>query len=237
MSQVSPPSVVVPCACKADQPFCPLPESLRMAFDSVKATVAFKKGEAIFRESEPCDAVFLVLQGRVRLSTTSRDGKALLLRFAEPGEMLGVAEAVLGGAPYDCSAVAAEPSVVELVARERFFRFIVSYPEAQLRLTVVLSEQYKAAQRETKFLAFGGTSTSRLSRLLLDWSAADGEIAADGIHIATRLTHTDLAQTIGATRETVTRILSDMHQRGIVERRSNEILIHKANELARLSTY
>ena len=227
-----------PCStCTVQRSFCSLPEDLRAVFDKLKTSAAYAKGEVAFHESDLCHSVFVLCQGSLKLVTASSEGKVLLLRFAVPGDLLGAAEALRGDVPYECTAIAAEPSVLAIVPRDTFLRFIGSYARASLRLVVALSEQYKALQQETKFLAFGETSTARLARLLLDWSARCGNRAVDGARIPSHITHTELAQSIGATRETVTRVLGNLSHRGIVERRPDEIVIHCNNELERLGAY
>jgi CRP/FNR family transcriptional regulator, cyclic AMP receptor protein len=194
--------------CPLHQSFCHFPEELRTAFDGLKTTVAYPKGETIFHEGDRCQSVFAVCEGSVKLITTSTDGRSLLLRFALPGEMLGLAEAVLGPTPYDSSAIAAESSILAVIPRETFLRFIGTYPEACLGLTLALSAQYKVAQREAKFLGRGDLSTVRLAHLLLEWSAQFGVAGEDGPRVPLHVTHGDIAQAIGATRETVTRRLA-----------------------------
>jgi CRP/FNR family transcriptional regulator len=213
--------------------FCDLPEKLRVAFDGLKTTVAYRKGEIVFDEGDRCHSVFAVCEGSVRLVTASSEGRVLLLRFARPGEMLALAEAVLGPGPYGCSAVAAEQSFLAVIPRDTFIRFISSFPEACLALTLALSEQYNSAQREAKFLGLGEASTVRLTRRLLEWSGERGAAAADGGHIPLHVTHGDLAQAIGSTRETVTRILGNLTREHLIERRDDEIVVLRAAELSR----
>jgi CRP/FNR family cyclic AMP-dependent transcriptional regulator len=218
--------------CALQQSFCHFPEELRAVFDSLKTTMAYWKGETIFHEADLCRNVFAVCRGSVKLIATSSEGRVLLLRFAQPGEMLGLAEAVLGEAPYECSAVAAQDSILAVIPRQAFLRFIGSYPAACLGLTVALSEQYKFAQWETKFLGLGDVSTVRLARLLLEWSADHGVAAGNAVHIPLHVTHGDLAQAIGATRETVTRVLGQLSRAGVVERRADAIVVLRPAELA-----
>ena len=104
--------------------------------------------------------------------------------------------------------------------------------DQHLGLTVALSEQYKFAQRETKFLGLGDTSTVRLARLLLEWSAEHGVPGGGAVHIPLHVTHGDLAQAIGSTRETVTRVLGQLSRAGVVERRDNAIFVLHPAELA-----
>lgn len=227
-----------PCsACSVQRSFCSLSDNLRVVFDGLKTSAAYSRGEVVFHEANPCHRVFVVCTGSMKLVTSSSEGKVLLLRFAGPGELLGISEAVLGNSSYQCSAIAAEPSVLAIIPRDTFVRFVTSYPEACLHLTYALSEQYKSAQRETKFLAFGGTSTSRVAHLLLEEASAHGKAVEADIHVPSHVTHSEIAQSIGSTRETVTRILGNLNHSGIIERTANEIVIHNAYELARLDTY
>lgn len=237
---MSPPTIprasAHPCtACPLHRSFCDFPESLRAAFDGLKTTVAYGTEETIFHEGERCHSVFAVCEGSVKLVTASTGGRVLLLRFALPGEMLALAEAVRAPGPYECSAIAAEPSVLAVIARETFMRFISSYPEACLALTVALSEQYKFAQREARFLGMGDPSIVRLARLLREWSGERGTAAGDGVHIPLHLTHADLAHAIGSTRETVTRILGTLTHDRVIARSNDEIVILDPDELARLA--
>jgi len=188
----------------------------------------------VFDEGTRCHSVFAVCEGNVKLVTASTEGRVLLLRVARAGEMLALPEAVADAMPYQCSAIAIEPSILAVIPRETFIRFINSYPQVCVALTVALSEQYRYAQKEEKFLAFGETAMARLARLLLEWSAERGESAADGVHIPLHLTHTDLAQAIGSTRETVTRVLGSLMHEGLVARRADGILILRPEALTRL---
>lgn len=228
-----------PCsACSSQRSFCSLSDELHAVFETLKTSVTYAKGAFAFHEGDRCHSVFVVCAGRMKLVTSSSEGKLLLLRFAGPGTLLGLTEAMLERhPPYQYSAIAAEASALAVVPSDTFVRFVTSYPEACLRLTVALSEQYKIAQRETKFLAFGGSSTSRIAHLLLEQASVHGEVEADGIHIPLHITHAELAQSIGATRETVTRILGELNQSGVIKRTPTAIVIHETEELARLAAY
>jgi CRP/FNR family transcriptional regulator len=219
--------------CPLHRSFCDFPDDLRASLDGLKTTVAYHKNEVIFDEATPCHSVFAVCEGSAKLVTASRKGRVLLLRMVGPGEMLGLAEAVLD-APYESSAIALESSILAVIPRDTFIRFVSSYPEACARLTVALSEQYRFAQREEKFLGFGEVSTVRLAHLLLVWAAEYGEPTPEGVRIPLHMSHTDLAQAIGATRETVTRILGHLCGAGWIERRADGIVILRRDELALL---
>lgn len=223
-----------PCStCSVQSSFCPLPDPVRATFDALKTSASVAAHTTLFEEGEPCDHVVVVCSGRVKLLAGSENGRVLLLRLVEPGEILGAAEAVLH-AGYECSAVALEPSVIALLPRETFVRFMASSTHAACRVNVALSDQYRRAQREERFFAFGDTSMGRLAQLLVEWSAQHGRSFDDGVHIPLQVTHGDLAHAIGATRETVTRLLSELHHTGVVERTRDEIVVHRIDTLRHL---
>ncbi len=222
------------CGCSVHGSFCSLSDELRPVFESLKTSAEYSKGEFAFHEADPCHSVMIVCKGSMKLVTSSSEGRNLLLRFVGPGGLLGDSEAMTALASYQCSAIATEPSVLAVIPRATFVRFVTAYPEAGLRLTYALSEEYKMAQREAKALAFGGNSTSRLAHLLLEQASRHGQVVADGIHIPSQITHLEYAQSIGSTRETVTRILGNLQHDGVIERTEDEIVIHDPAALASL---
>jgi CRP/FNR family transcriptional regulator len=222
--------------CPLHRSFCRYPDELRNVFEGLKTTVAYRTGETVFDEGARAHSVFALCEGRVKLTTASRNGRSLLLRFVQAGEMLALPEIVVGPGSYGCSAIAVEPSLLAVIPRDTFMKFVRSYPETCVAVTVALSEQYELALREAKFYGMGDTSTERLAHLLLEWAGECGTLAADGVHIPLHVTHGDLAQAIGATRETVTRVLGTLTRDDVIERRSDEIVIHHADELSRLSS-
>ena len=221
------------CVVSRPRSFCTLPRDTRSVLDELKASVAYARGEIVFAEGAPSRSIYIVCAGSLKLLNTSSAGKTLLTRFAVPGEMLGIAEAI-GGGTYDCSAVAAEASVVSVIPTETLLRFLHSYPAAALRMTEALAEQYRGVQREARFLAFGGTSTARLARLLLESSADDDDPGVTCIHIPPHVTHAELAESIGSTRETVTRVLSELVRRGLVRRSRDGMVVIDREHLAAL---
>lgn len=219
--------------CTVGRTFCPT-DAIRGVIDRLKTSSLYEAGCTAFHETETCHSVFIVCSGRVKLVTASRGGRTLLLRLAGEGELLAAAEAV-AGVPYACSAIAAEPTVLAAIPRETFIRLVSSYPELARRLTKSLSEEYGFAREETRFLGFGETSSVRLAHLLISWATDDGTERHQPAHIPAFVTHADLAQAIGSTRETVTRILSDFRHRGVIVREDESIVIRDADELSHLA--
>jgi len=221
------------CKIARERSFCSLPRDVRSVLDELKAGVAYARGETVFGEGAPSRSVYIVCSGVLKLLNASDQGKVLLTRFALPGEMLGLAEALIA-APYECSAVAAEASTVSVVPRETLLRFVLSYPAAGLMMTSALAEQYRGVQREARFLAFGGTSAARLARLLLESSSDPDDRSVTCIRIPQHVTHAELAESIGSTRETVTRVLSELARRGLIRRNRDGMVVVDREHLVAL---
>jgi CRP/FNR family transcriptional regulator len=222
------------CAVSRAHSFCSLDAATRAVIDEIKAGVSYERGDTVFVEGTPARSVYIVCSGSLKLLNGSSQGKVLLTRFAMPGEMLGLPEA-WAGERYDCSAVAAEASVVSVIPAQMLQRFVRSYPAAAMRMTEALAEQYRNVNREARFLAFGGTSIERLARLLLEASRPDDDDPEfPCIHIPPHATHVELAESIGSTRETVTRVLSELSRRGLVRRSRSGLTIVDREHLAAL---
>lgn len=208
------------CGIERRRSFCALPRELRAVLDELRAAVSYERGDVVFAEGSPSHSVYIVCSGALKLLTASSSGKVLLTGFAMPGEMLGLPEAI-GGMPYESSGVAADRSTVSVIPREMLLRFIHSYPPAAFMVTSALAEQYRNLQHEMRFLAFGGTSTERVARLFLESSSDPDDREATSVHIPAHVTHVELAESIAATRETVTRVLSGLVRRGLIRRGSD----------------
>ncbi|HVR42135.1 MAG TPA: Crp/Fnr family transcriptional regulator [Thermoanaerobaculia bacterium] len=196
--------------------FCKLSSEGSAALEEMRYSTVYPKGSVLFVEGDVPRGVYIVCRGEAKLSTTSSDGKTLIVRIAEAGEVLGASATILGR-PYELTAETLEPSQVSFVRRDDFLRFVETRPEASLNTARVLSEKYQSAQREIRSLGLSRTTAERLARLILDWCDASGTETPRGTRIRVLLTHEDIAQRIGTTRETVTRLLSDFRRRGVVE--------------------
>jgi CRP/FNR family transcriptional regulator len=194
------------------------------ALDTVKFTGLYPKGSLLFVEGEEPRGVFILCSGRAKLTTSSTEGKTLIVKIAEPGEVLGASATILNK-PYEVSAETIEPSQLNFIKREDFMKFLGGHPEACMHTAQQLSEKYHSAQREIRSLGLSQTTSEKLARLLLDWSVKSGEITTKGTRIKVLLTHEEIAQMIGTTRETVTRLLSDFKRRKMIDVKGSSLFI------------
>jgi CRP/FNR family transcriptional regulator len=221
------------CARGAEQLFCNMsPETMKM-LDAIKFTSVYPKGSILFVDGEEPRGVFILCSGRAKLTTSSAEGRTLIVKIAEPGEVLGASATILGR-PYEVSAETLEPSQVNFIRREDFLNFLNTNPEACLRTAQQLSEKYHSAQREIRSLGLSQSTTEKLARLFLDWCNKAGDVTPKGIRLKVLLTHEEIAQMIGTTRETVTRLLSDFRRRKVIEVKGSTILVLQKSELERM---
>jgi len=203
------------CAVRMDRPFCNMAPDAVAAMNAMKFTAVYPKGSSLFVEGEESRGVFILCNGRAKLTTTSSEGRTLIVKIAAPGEVLGASAAILG-TPYQVSAETLEASQVNFIRRSDFLSFLNAYPEACMHAAQQLSEKYASAEREIRSLGLARSTSEKLARLILDWFE-EGETTAQGMRMQVLLTHEEIAQMIGTTRETVTRLLSAFKRQKLID--------------------
>ncbi len=219
------------CHLKSENFFCAMSVKAVKAFEAVKFTTAYPEGAVLFVEGQPPRGVFMLCKGRVKLSLTSSDGKALILKILNAGEVLGL-NAAVSGRSYEVTAETLEPCQVNFVKREDFLRFLSGQSEASIRAAQQLSRNYHAACEQIRALGLSQSAPEKLARFLLDWSGK-GQQTAQGIRVKLTLTHEEIAQTIGSSRETVTRTLGDFRSRQLAFVKGSTLVVQNKAALER----
>lgn len=212
--------------------FCDLPKTSLEDFERVKYASAYPAGAVLFVEGQPTRGIYILCSGRVKLSTTSRDGKTLILRIAQPGEVLGL-HATVSGKPYELTAETLQAAQLDFVKRDDFLRFLQNHADACLNAAEHLSQNCQSAYEMIRSLGLSHSVSEKLARLLLEW-AADGEETKDGLRIKVSLTHEEIAQLIGTSRETVTRVLGEFREKQLAQLRGSTLLIRNKAGLEKL---
>ena len=223
------------CTVRAERLFCNMSPASVSAMEAVKFTGVYPKGSLLFVEGEQPRGAFIICSGKVKLTTSSSEGKTLIVKIAEEGEVLGASASILGKA-YEVSAETIEPSQVNFIKRDDFLKFLNTNAEACMHTAQQLSEKYHSAQREIRTLGLAQTTSEKLAKLLLDWCDRGGETTPKGVRLKVLLTHEEIAQMIGTTRETVTRLLSDFKRRKIIDVKGSTFLILQKDHLEELVT-
>jgi len=212
--------------------FCNLSLAATQRLSAITSASSYPKGTTLFVEGESARGVFIVCAGRVKLSTCSTDGKTLIVRIAETGEVLGLPGTVTGRS-YELTADAIEPTQTKFISRTDFLGFLREYSEAGVRVAQQLGESYHAAIAEMRSIALSRSVGEKLARFLLDWAAnhANGQ---DGTRVKLKLTHEEIAQMIGSSREAVTRHLVVFKKKQFVQIMGSTLIISNRSALEKL---
>lgn len=216
--------------------FCEVDRCSLKNFDRIKHLSAYSKGAVLFVENEPPRGIFLLCQGEVKLSLSSADGKTLTLRIAKPGEILGLMAAITG-APYEATARTVKPSQVAFVRRDDFLKFTKEHPVVYEKVLHQIAASYAQACEQLRSVGLFPVAT-RLARVLLEWSsvaAETGSVSPSGPCVTVPLTHGEIGELIGTTRETVNRTLRDFTERRLITLDGPALTIHNRKALEKLA--
>jgi CRP/FNR family transcriptional regulator, cyclic AMP receptor protein len=203
------------CSLVKQRVFCQLSKPVLAEMDAISSTSIFPKGSILFVEGQEPRGVFVICNGRLKLSTSSPQGKSIIVRTAKEGEVIGL-PSTLSGKPYDLTAEALEPVQANFIRRDAFLQFLQHHSEAALRTAEILSNIYHNTLAEVRYLGLAASAPQKLARFLLDQLAND--VPEDGPTRSTMtLTHREIAETVGASRETVTRSFAQFKRKGWIE--------------------
>jgi CRP/FNR family transcriptional regulator, cyclic AMP receptor protein len=214
----------VMCKWRSEPFFCDLDPGALKVFDTLAFTNVFPQGAVLFAEAQPVRGAFLVCRGSVKLSISSGDGKTLITHIAQQGEIIGLSS-VFTGNPYKSTAETLEPTQVNFVRREDFLRFVREYHDGSMKAARQLSQECESDSDHIRALGLSHSAAEKLANLLLSWTAERGKPGEAGIRVQMLMTHEDISQLIGTSRETVTRLLKDFRDKGIIAIRGSALTI------------
>jgi CRP/FNR family transcriptional regulator, cyclic AMP receptor protein len=219
--------------CKLRQGFCDLPAEALAAFNAMGHQHTYPGGSVLFMEGQQARGAYVLCSGKVKLSTTSREGKILILKMATPGEVLGLS-AVISSRRYEVTATTAAPCRVNFVHADSLINFLRRHGEAGLRAAQAVSKEYQDACLDIQEILLAPSSAGKLAKLLLSWT--NGHNGDREVRVRTVLTHEEMAQMIGASRETVTRVLSDLKKRQLIRLEGSTLVIRDRIGLEQLAS-
>jgi CRP/FNR family transcriptional regulator, cyclic AMP receptor protein len=193
----------------------------------------FRRGSLIYAPSDIGDCVLLLVSGRVKIFFNTQDGKQALLALIDPGEIFGEL-ALLEAERRDEYAEAMEASTVVLIPAEEIQRLMAEHPDLSLRLTKLMGFGRRRFERRLKSLLFR-SNRERVVHLLFDLAEKYGQYTTDGgIAVNIGLSHQELANIIGSTRETVTLVLGELQDEGAISIGRKQIVILQVSRLAEM---
>src|SRR5947209_7506826 len=221
------------CPLRKESWFCQLSPDLLRSFSASSHLATYPGGAILFIEGQMPRGAFVLCSGKVKLSTTSREGKVLILKMVEPGEVMGLS-AVISGEAFEVTAETVGPCLVNSVEREGLLRLIERSGELGLRSAQAVSREFQYAYREIHELVLARSSSGKLARLLLSWVNGREEANCE-MRIQAPATHEEMAQRIGASRETVTRLLSELKKKDLIKLEGSTLVITNRSGLEALT--
>lgn len=209
--------------------FCSLSESGLQIFETLKISNAYPKGSTLFMEGQAANGIYMLCQGKIKLSTCSRDGKVIILRIAEAGEILGLSETVSDSA-FEATAEVLEKCQVNFVRKDQFLRFLKQNPEVCFNAVKHLSHKYHSTYVQVRSFGLSHTAADKLAKLLLEWCKTNKN-GNGSVHLKISYTHEEIAEMIGTSRETVTRLLKDFKERNLITLKGSDLVIHDRDAL------
>lgn len=193
---------------------------------------SFKKKEVIFSEGDPSEWLYIVTEGKVKITKLSHDGKEIILEVIHPMDFFG-GLAVIRGFPYPANAVAMEDTKLLKISRSSLMRVLDRFPNLMYCMAQQVGERMKESHETLKNIALERVE-ARIASLLLKLSDKTGSKAAEGVVIDMKLTKQDIAEMVGTTVETSIRTMSKFKKMGIVSEKDGKIVVKNLERLKSL---
>ncbi|HEX8996035.1 MAG TPA: Crp/Fnr family transcriptional regulator [Ktedonobacterales bacterium] len=190
---------------------------------------AFHQGELIFHRDDPGATLFVIKSGRVRIFISSQEGQEVALAVFGPGEAFGEL-ALFDGQPRSASAVAIEPVETYCIQRADFIAVATRRPRIALQMLATLSHRLRQTDAMVEDLLFLDVH-GRVAKKLLELAESNGTRTPDGIRIEMKLTQSDLAAMVGASRESVNKVMSYLLDKQYVSVEKRKITVMRLAEL------
>jgi len=189
------------------------------------------KGEVIFAEGDPGDHMYVIVEGKVTLGRTSADGRESLLGVLGPGEMFGEISLFDPGTRTS-TATALTDSVVLALGNDQLSPWLAGRPEVATALLQALARRIRRTNEAMADLVFSDVP-GRVAKALMDLGEKFGTVTTEGLLVTHDMTQEELAQLVGASRETVNKALADFAQRGWIRLESRQVLIVDVERLGK----
>ena len=210
------------CPMREEHLFCNLPVVALQRLNEIRSTAVYPRSAMLFIEGQQPRGVFVLCTGKAKLSTSSAEGKTVITKISDPGDVLGLS-ATISNRPYEVTAEMIEPGQANFITRDALLHFMREYGEVAVRVAEQLSRNYYAAYEGIRALGLTNSPAERFAQLLLGWSNAVSN--GDPLQLKLTLTHEEIAEIIGTTRETVSRLFSQFKKKQLVQLKGATLII------------
>jgi CRP/FNR family transcriptional regulator, cyclic AMP receptor protein len=222
------------CKLRNEGYFCALSQPSLQDLDRVKHSTSYPEGALVFMEGQAARGVYILCQGSAKLFTTNSDGKTFILKIARPGEVLG-AHAVISNTAHEVTVETLQPSQLAFIHARDFLAFIKEHGDACLQAAQHLSRECQSAYDVLRSIGLSHSVSEKLGRLLLQWSSDAMRAPNGSLRLKVTLTHEEIAQLLGSSRETITRLLGDFRKQGVIEQTGATMVIRNKAALEKLA--
>lgn len=211
--------------------FSGLDDDAARALESSMSPLSLKRGEVLFHEGDDGNQLYVVTEGKIKLGRTSPDGRENLLAILGPGQMFGELSFFDPG-PRSATATSVTDVTVQSLSHEALTPVLSSHAEVAMALLNQLAGRLRRTNEVVGDLVFSDVP-GRVAKALLDLASRFGRKAEDGVHVNHDLTQEELAQLVGASRETVNKALADFASRGWLRLEPRSVVILDLERLQR----
>ena len=221
------------CPVREEHFFCNLSVPAVQRLNEIKATAVYPKGAMLFMEAQRPRGVFVLCAGTAKLSTSSREGKTIITKVSEAGELLGL-NAVVSNRPYEVTAEMTEPGQANFIAGDSLLRFQKDHGEVAWRVADQLSRSYYTAHQEIRILGLTRSPSEKFAMLLLSWWAQTSENNRTA-RVKLTLTQEEIAEIIGTTRETASRLFSKFKEKQLLQLKGSSLVMRNRRALEKIA--
>lgn len=207
-----------------------IPHSEMQEMEKIARMEEVKKRQPLYLPGDQSRSVYLLKKGRVKIANTAPSGKEVIFEILEPGEIFGELE-VLDDTPRTTSAETLDDTVICVIPRKDFDQYLATHSNVTAKLTKLIGLRLRKIQSRVEDLVFRDVP-ARLARLLLELSKTDGVTDKQGIRLRAKLTHQEMANLIGCSRETVSTILGQFRDQKLIQVDGRTITILNEKELS-----
>jgi CRP/FNR family cyclic AMP-dependent transcriptional regulator len=210
------------CTLRKDGDFCSLPHPLLTELHGMGHLTLYPPDAVLMTERQVPRGVYIICSGQVKLSVEAKDGKTVILKVAGERQVLGLSS-MISGQPSPIEATTIELCQIKFIDRDSFLQLIDRNSDAALACARLLGHEIGSAFRDVHDLLLARSSTEKLARLLLSWASKQPRNLE--VRVDTNFTHEEIAQMIGSSRETVTRLLSDLKRKELIRLEGSTLVI------------
>jgi CRP/FNR family transcriptional regulator, cyclic AMP receptor protein len=220
------------CPQRTEHLFCNLSPQAAQRLNEIKSTAVYPKGAMLFIEGQQPRGVFVLCTGKTKLSTSSREGKTIITKISDGGDVLGL-NAVISNRPYEVTSEMTEPGQANFIPRDSLMQMLKDFPEVAARVAQQLSRNYYTAYEEIRTLGLAASPSEKFAKLLLTWSTKSTNDDGSS-QVKMTLTHEEIAEIIGTTRETVSRLFSEFKKKQLMQLKGATLVIRSRFALEKI---